>query len=220
MKARELSIAGAWVFEPAVFPDARGVFAAPYQAAVFREALGFDLTVAQTNHRVSARGVIRGVHFADVPPGQAKYVYCPRGALLDVVVDVRVGSPTFGAHEAVELDDRSCRAVYLAEGLGHAFLALADDTVMAYLCSTPYTPGAEHGIDPLDPALALPWPTDVFAVLSDKDAAAPALAQAAELGILPRHASCRAWYAERRRTDPGPNGLGVPGDSSSGEREP
>ena len=200
MKARELSIAGAWVFEPAVFPDARGVFAAPYQAAVFREALGFDLTVAQTNHSVSARGVIRGVHFADVPPGQAKYVYCPRGALLDVVVDVRVGSPTFGAHEAVELDDRSCRAVYLAEGLGHAFLALADDTVMAYLCSTPYTPGAEHGIDPLDPALDLPWPAGLEPLLSEKDAAAPTLSDAAASGLLPDVTDCTARYDQLRVT--------------------
>lgn len=195
MKARELSIAGAWVFEPTVFPDARGSFAAPFQGAVFREALGFDLTVAQTNHSVSARGVVRGVHFADTPPGQAKYVYCPRGALLDVVVDVRVGSPTYGAHEAVELDGSSCRAVYLAEGLGHAFVALEDDTVMAYLCSTPYNPGAEHGVSPLDPALGLPWPADVEPVLSEKDAAAPTLAQAATRGLLPDNAACEAWYA-------------------------
>lgn len=186
MKARELSIAGAWVFEPTVFPDSRGMFAAPYQGGVFRDALGFDLVVAQTNHSVSVRGVIRGVHFADTPPGQAKYVYCPRGALLDVVVDVRVGSPTFGAHEAVELDGWSCRAVYLSEGLGHAFVALEDDTVMAYLCSTPYNPGAEHGVTPLDPALGLPWPSDVTPILSDKDAAAPELDVARAAGLLPK----------------------------------
>jgi dTDP-4-dehydrorhamnose 3,5-epimerase len=195
MKSYELSIAGAWVFEPAVFPDARGMFAAPYQRAAFREALGFDLTVAQTNHSVSARGVVRGVHFADTPPGQAKYVYCPRGALLDVVVDVRVGSPTFGAFEAVELDGRSCRALYLAEGLGHAFVALEDDTVMAYLCSTPYNPGDEHGVSPLDPALGLPWPADLDPMLSDKDAAAPTLAEAAEAGLLPDFRACAARYA-------------------------
>ena len=191
MKARELSIAGAWVFEPTVFPDPRGVFAAPFQGAVFREALGFDLTVAQTNHSVSARGVVRGVHFADVPPGQAKYVYCPRGALLDVVVDVRVGSPTYRAHEAVELDGRSCRAVYLAEGLGHAFVALEDDTVMAYLCSTPYNPKAEHGVSPLDPDLGLPWPAGLEPVLSDKDRAAPTLAAARAAGVLPAWEACR-----------------------------
>jgi dTDP-4-dehydrorhamnose 3,5-epimerase len=198
VKARELSIAGAWVFEPSVFPDSRGLFAAPFQGAAFREALGFDLTVAQTNHSVSARGVVRGVHFADTPPGQAKYVYCPRGALLDVVVDVRVGSPTFGAHEAVELDSGSCRAVYLSEGLGHAFVALAEDTVMAYLCSTPYAPGREHGVSPLDPALGLPWPQGIEPVLSDKDAAAPTLAEAAEQGLLPEMAACEARYAALR----------------------
>ena len=193
MKAYELPIAGAWVFEPTVFPDQRGMFAAPFQGQAFREALGFDLTIAQTNHSVSARGVIRGVHFADVPPGQAKYVYCPRGALLDVVVDVRVGSPTFGRYEAVELDGRSCRAVYLAEGLGHAFVALEDDTVMAYLCSTPYNPAAEHGVSPLDPALELPWPSDLAPILSEKDAAAPTLASALSAGLLPM------WEAGRVR---------------------
>ncbi|WP_214370338.1 dTDP-4-dehydrorhamnose 3,5-epimerase family protein [Pseudonocardia sp. H11422] len=198
MRVTELPIAGAWTFEPPVFPDARGVFAAPFQSTAFRSALGFDLTVAQTNHSMSARGVIRGVHFADTPPGQAKYVYCPRGALLDVIVDVRVGSPTFGCFEAVELDAASCRAVYLAEGLGHAFVALTDDTVMSYLCSTPYNPTGEHGVSPVDPELGLPWPSDVVPVLSDKDAAAPTLAEAAERGLLPRWDACVEWYAELR----------------------
>ncbi|MDT0353494.1 dTDP-4-dehydrorhamnose 3,5-epimerase family protein [Pseudonocardia charpentierae] len=200
MKAYELAISDAWVFEPTAFPDARGMFAAPFQGAAFREALGFDLTVAQTNHSVSARGVIRGVHFADTPPGQAKYVYCARGALLDVVVDTRVGSPTFGTFEVVELDGRSCRAVYLSEGLGHAFVALDDDTVAAYLCSTPYTPGAERGVTPLDPALGLPWRTEIEPVLSDKDAAAPTLHEAAEAGLLPEYAACRTWYSRLRDT--------------------
>jgi dTDP-4-dehydrorhamnose 3,5-epimerase len=115
-----------------------------------------------------------------------------------VVVDLRVGSPTFGTFEAVELDGRSCRAVYLAEGLGHAFVALEDDTVMAYLCSTPYNPGAEHGISPLDPALALPWP-DGEPVLSENDAAAPTLAEAAACGLLPDYAACQEWYAHLQR---------------------
>ena len=140
MKATELAIAGAWVFEPHGVPRRPRAVRRALPGRAFREALGFDLTVAQVNHSVSARGVIRGVHFADVPPGQAKYVYCPRGALLDVIVDVRVGSPTFGLVEAVELDAASCRAVYLAEGLGHAFVALEDDTAMTYLCSTAVQP--------------------------------------------------------------------------------
>jgi dTDP-4-dehydrorhamnose 3,5-epimerase len=132
--------------------------------------------------------VIRGVHFADVPPGQAKYVYCPSGALLDVVVDLRVGSPTFGAHEAVVLDSTSYRAVYLSEGLGHAFCALADNTVASYLCSTAYAPAIERTVAAMDPALGLPWPAEITPILSERDAAAPSLAEAAEAGLLPRYA--------------------------------
>jgi dTDP-4-dehydrorhamnose 3,5-epimerase len=186
MHSKALSIAGAWVFEPRRFDDDRGLFAAPYQEAAFLEAVGAPLRVAQSNHSVSRRGVIRGVHFADVPPGQAKYVYCPSGALLDVVIDVRVGSPTYGQHEAVLLDCESCRAVYLSEGLGHAFCALADNTVASYLCSTPYAPDIERTLSALDPALALPWPSDLTPALSERDAAAPTLAEAAQAGLLPR----------------------------------
>jgi dTDP-4-dehydrorhamnose 3,5-epimerase len=187
MRATELSISGAWVFEPPRFDDDRGLFTAPYQEAVFREAVGAPLRVAQSNHSVSRRGVIRGVHFADVPPGQAKYVYCPHGALLDVVVDLRVGSPTFGKNEAVRLDSREYRAVYLSEGLGHAFCALEDDTVASYLCSTPYAPAIERTVSPLDPELDLPWPAGPAPVLSERDAAAPTLAAAREAGLLPRY---------------------------------
>lgn len=188
MHSQALSISGAWIFEPPRFNDDRGLFVAPYQEAAFVAAVGAPLPVAQSNHSVSRRGVIRGVHFADVPPGQAKYVYCPRGALLDVVVDVRVGSPTFGAHEVVRLDADSYRAIYLAEGLGHAFCALEDDTVASYLCSTPYAPTIERTVSALDPKLGLPWPSDLTPALSERDAAAPTLAEAAEAGLLPRFA--------------------------------
>ena len=100
-----------------------------------------DLDLAQANCSVSAAGVLRGIHFSDVPPGQAKYVTCVRGAALDVVVDIRVGSPTFGQWDSVLLDDVDRRQMYLAEGLGHAFMALEDDTTIVYLCSTGYAPG-------------------------------------------------------------------------------
>jgi dTDP-4-dehydrorhamnose 3,5-epimerase len=186
VQSRALSISGAWVFEPPVFPDDRGLFVAPFQQPAFEAAIGHPFTVRQSNHSVSRRGVIRGVHFADVPPGQAKYVYCPRGRLLDVVVDVRVGSPTFGRWDAVELDARGYRALYLAEGLGHAFCALEENTVLSYLCSTPYDPSVERAVSPLDPELALPWPVELEPILSEKDAAAPTLAHAAAAGVLPR----------------------------------
>jgi dTDP-4-dehydrorhamnose 3,5-epimerase len=154
--------------------------------------------VKQANHSVSSRGTLRGVHFADVPPGQAKYVYCTRGAVLDVVVDIRVGSPTFGVSDAVRLDDVDRRGIYLSEGLGHAFLALTDDANVTYLCSEPYNPTGEHGISPLDPALELPWPDDVEPLLSDKDAAAPTLAEAKESGLLPSYDVCTAFYENLR----------------------
>ena len=188
MRVTELSIAGAWVFEPQRFDDERGVFVAPFQEAAFVEAVGRPMNVAQSNHSVSRRGVVRGVHFSDVPPGQAKYIYCPYGCLLDVVVDVRVGSPTFGRWAAVELSSETFRAVYLSEGLGHALCALSEDAVAGYLCSTPYAPAFERAVSALDPELGLPWPADVIPVLSERDATAPTLAEAAEAGLLPRYA--------------------------------
>ncbi|MGH3796226.1 MAG: dTDP-4-dehydrorhamnose 3,5-epimerase family protein [Pseudonocardiaceae bacterium] len=200
MQVRELAVPGALEFVPTVFPDTRGLFVAPFQESAFVGATGHRLRLAQSNHSVSGRGVIRGVHFSDVPPGQAKYVYCPRGALLDVVIDVRLGSPTFGRCDAVRLDSETYGAVYIAEGIGHAFVALADDTVLAYLCSTGYNPGAERTVNPLDPGLALPWPTGLQPVLSDKDRAAPTLASAAEAGILPRWQDCQARYSALRAT--------------------
>jgi dTDP-4-dehydrorhamnose 3,5-epimerase len=142
--------------------------------------------------------VLRGVHFAAVPPSQAKYVYCPKGAVLDVVVDIRVGSPTFGEWDAVQLDDVDRRAVYVSEGLGHAFVSLADGSAVTYLCSTGYNPAREFGIQPLDPELELPWPADVTPILSEKDASAPTLRAAAEQGLLPTYADCLEFYATMR----------------------
>ncbi len=194
MDVEPLKVSGAWSFTPKQWPDPRGVFLEWYKAGPVEQAVGHPLDVQQANHSVSSRGTLRGVHFADVPPSQAKYVYCTRGAVLDVVVDIRVGSPTFGASDSVLLDADDRRAVYLSEGLGHAFLALSDDTNITYLVSAPYAPAREHGISPLDPALGLPWPDDVELLLSDKDAAAPTLAQAREQGLLPGYADCQAFY--------------------------
>ncbi|WP_410609650.1 dTDP-4-dehydrorhamnose 3,5-epimerase family protein [Amycolatopsis sp. lyj-109] len=198
MQFRRLSVPDAFEFSPRAFPDDRGLFVAPFQEDVFRAAVGHPLRLGQANHSVSRRGTIRGIHFADTPPGQAKYVYCPRGSLLDVVIDIRVGSPTFGQWDAVVLDAREFRAVYVAEGLGHGFVALEDDTVMTYFCSEPYNPGGEHGITPLDTALDLPWPAEIEQVLSDKDRTAPTLAEAEELGLLPMYADCVAYYDKLR----------------------
>lgn len=193
---KPLSIEGAWVLEPKIFADERGAFCEWFRGHAFAEALGHDLSLAQANCSVSKRGVVRGIHYADVPPGQAKYVTCARGAVLDVVVDIRVGSPTYGRSETVRLDDETRNAVYLAEGLGHGFMALTDDATVIYLCSQPYAPEREHGIHPLDAELAIEWPDGIEPVLSDKDAKAPSLADAARSGALPDYATCTSYYAQ------------------------
>ncbi|MFD6419842.1 dTDP-4-dehydrorhamnose 3,5-epimerase family protein [Streptomyces sp. NPDC060194] len=195
---RQLGISGAWVHEPKIFPDGRGSFHEWFRAPDLAEAAGHPLNLAQANCSVSARGTLRGVHFADVPPGQAKYVKCVRGAVLDVVVDIRVGSPTYRQWEAVRLDDVDHHSVYLSEGLGHAFMALTDDATVVYLCSQGYAPQREHGIHPLDPALGIEWPAGVTPLLSDKDAAAPTLAEAETQGLLPSYDACRAYVEELR----------------------
>ncbi|WP_336027663.1 dTDP-4-dehydrorhamnose 3,5-epimerase family protein [Geodermatophilus sp. FMUSA9-8] len=198
MEIRELAVPDSYVLDLVPHGDDRGRFTEWYRADVLAAATGWALPLAQANHSVSARGVLRGVHFALVPPGQAKYVYCPAGRVLDVVVDVRVGSPTFGVSDSVLLDAAEPRAVFLAEGLGHAFLALEDGSSVTYLVSTGYSPGREFGVSPLDPELDLPWPADVEVRLSDKDRAAPTLAEARAQGTLPTMEQCTAHYAQLR----------------------
>jgi dTDP-4-dehydrorhamnose 3,5-epimerase len=190
---RSLSIEGAWVHEPKVFPDDRGSFHEWFRENDFHEATGQGLTLAQANCSVSRRGTLRGIHFADVPPSQAKYVKCVRGAVLDVIVDIRTGSPTFKQWDIVRLDDETHHAVYLSEGLGHGFLALTDDATVVYLCSEGYAPEREHGIHPLDPDLGIAWPDDVQPLLSAKDEQAPTLAEAERRGLLPSYTDCVAF---------------------------
>jgi dTDP-4-dehydrorhamnose 3,5-epimerase len=200
-----LGIAGAWVFTPRIHRDGRGSFLELFRGAEFSVHVGHALDVAQVNCSVSRRGVIRGIHFAEVPPGQAKYVTCVSGEILDVVVDLRIGSPSLGRWKAVKLDDESRCAVYLSEGLGHAFMALSDHATLVYLCSTPYAPGREHGVHPLDPAIGIAWPTNVEGILSDKDAAAPTMAEAERAGLLPDYQACLRFAAEAG-THKGPEG--------------
>ena len=178
MRIRNAGLDGAWVFLPQQHHDERGVFLEAFTATALRSATGRDLSVAQINMSVSGRGVLRGIHAARTPPGQAKYVQCLTGHILDVIVDIRPGSVTFGQHAAIELDDIAREAVFISEGLGHGFCVLSESATVAYATSTPYDPDQEFAINPLDPALALPWPTDVELILSDKDCAAPCLAEA------------------------------------------
>jgi dTDP-4-dehydrorhamnose 3,5-epimerase len=185
-----LAIPGAYVISPASFSDERGSFWEWYRFDHLEEVIGHRFEPKQGNASVSRRGTLRGVHFANSPSGQAKYVTVAAGAVIDFIVDVRVGSPTFGQWDSVRLDSVERRAVYLAEGLGHAFLALDDDTVVNYLVSDIYRPTHEHGVTPFDPAIALDLvvPREDL-VLSEKDVRAPTLEEAARANLLPRYES-------------------------------
>ena len=199
MKVRELSVSGALEITPVQHGDDRGVFLEWFREDRFTEATGHQLHLAQANCSVSGVGTLRGIHFAQLPPSQAKLVTCVHGAALDVVVDLRTGSPTFGQWDSVLIDDVDRRAVYLPEGFGHAFLALDEATTIAYLCSAQYAPGREHGVHPLDADLAIDWPTqdrhgrDLDYQLSAKDAAAPTLAEVGDGGLLATYEDCVAF---------------------------
>lgn len=199
MEFHELSIPGAVVFSPRTFSDDRGAFLEWFRHEVVEQAIGHPFSLRQANTSVSRRGVLRGIHYADVPTGQAKYVTATRGAVLDFIVDIRVGSATFGQWESVRLDTVDRRAVYLAEGLGHAFLALEDDSVVSYLCTDVFRPDREHGIDPLDATIGLELPIDrTELLLSAKDSEAPGLEAAAAAGLLPTWDACEALARAQR----------------------
>jgi 5-epimerase len=192
MKARKLAVEGALEFIPRVFPDERGLFISPFQQDAFTEAHGGPLfRVAQTNHSMSRRGVVRGIHYTVTPPGTAKYVYCARGKALDIVIDIRVGSPTFGQWDSVLMDQQDHRASYFPVGVGHAFVALEDNTVMSYMLSGSYVAENERALSVLDPALGLPIPGDIEPLLSERDGAAITLAEAQKQSLLPDYARCQ-----------------------------
>ena len=195
MDFRPLKIEGAFEVTPRQFNDSRGVFLESFRGDKLAEHIGHRLDVVQTNISVSSRGTVRGIHFAEVPPSQAKYVTALSGAAIDFVIDVRVGSPTFGEWDSLLLDGVDRRAVYISEGLGHCFLALEDDTTVMYLCSATYNPKREHGIHPLDRDIALEFPPGVEPLLSPKDTGAPSLAEAEAQGLLPSYADCVGFYA-------------------------
>jgi len=200
VEVRELAIPGAWEITPQQHADDRGVFYEWFTDAEFHKFAGHRLDLRQANCSVSAAGVLRGLHFAQLPPSQAKYVTCPRGAVFDVVVDIRVGSPTFGQWDSVLLDDRARRSVYISEGLAHGFQALYEDSTVMYLCSAGYDPDREHTILATDPALDIKWPGSDH-VLSDRDADAPTLDEVKASGLLPTWDETQAFVDALRRSD-------------------
>ena len=202
VEVRELAVPGAWELTPQQHADDRGVFFEWFTDPGFQGFAGHSFDLRQANCSVSAAGVLRGLHFAQLPPSQAKYVTCLHGKVLDVVVDIRVGSPTFGRWDSVLLDDRDRRSIYISEGLGHAFLALQDDSTVMYLCSASYDPAREHTINILDPAFDIVWPDlDGEPIMSDRDREAPTLDEAKAAGLLPTWDEAKAFVEELRRRD-------------------
>jgi NDP-hexose 3,5-(Or5-) epimerase len=180
----ETKIAGAFLVRPDLLTDARGVFFESLRVGEFERATGAPFEPRQINYSVSRRNTLRGIHSVTIPPGQAKYVTCVRGVLRDFMVDLRVGSPTFGEHVSTELDPVSGWGAYVPEGVGHGFLTMADDTCICYALSSEHVSGTQIDINPFDPELALPWGFTEPPLISDKDAQAPTVADIRSAGLL------------------------------------
>ncbi|GAA1840627.1 dTDP-4-dehydrorhamnose 3,5-epimerase family protein [Agromyces salentinus] len=196
MQIRELKIPDSYEITPKQFGDDRGVFLEWFRGDRLEQEIGRRFPIVQSNTSVSKRGVVRGIHFADIAPSQAKYVTATHGAVLDFVIDIRVGSETFGQWDAVRLDDVDRKAIFISEGLGHCFVALTDDAIVSYLVSAPFNAEREHGINPLDPAVGLEFPAEAgVPLLSPKDEVAPGLEEAAAAGLLPTWDEAKRFYA-------------------------
>ena len=198
MEFRELTVPGVFEVTPKKFADDRGLFTEWFRNDHLARATARTFDSVQANLSVSRRGVVRGIHFALIPPSQAKYVTCVAGAVVDFAIDIRTGSPAFGTWDSVTLDDVDRRAIFIPEGVGHAFVALTDNATVSYLVTAPFTADREFGINPLDADIALDFPLSRDELLlSPKDTDAPGLAEAEKLGILPTWAEAQDFYATR-----------------------
>ncbi len=187
MEISELGITGAFLANSKVFADDRGFFREWFKSADVKNATGRDFGIEQANISLSSKGTLRGIHYSIAPRGQAKWITCVSGSIKDVIVDIRPDSKSFGQWIEVELRGDSGKAVFISEGLGHGFLALEDNTAVAYLVSTPFSPSDEFEIDPLDKKIAIKWGFNLSELkISDKDKNAPTLAERLTEGKLPK----------------------------------
>jgi dTDP-4-dehydrorhamnose 3,5-epimerase len=182
----ELSISGAYVLDSAVWGDERGFFREWFKRPDL-DALGISFAIEQANLSMSRRGVLRGLHYSIAPEGQAKLVTCAFGELDDVIVDVRLGSPTFGRVEIVRLAANEERSVLLPAGAAHGFCVRSEHAALSYLLSSPFNPKMELEINPFDETLDVPWDLKQPAIMSDKDAAAPSFNDRIASGELPKY---------------------------------
>jgi len=182
-----LSIRGTWLATSPILSDDRGNFREWFKSAELQKATGINFNVEQANVSLSSAGTLRGIHYSIAPRGQAKWITCIYGSIRDVIVDIRLDSQTFGQWIAVELKGDSGKAILISEGLGHGFLALEDNTAVAYLISTPFSPTDEFEINPLDEKIGIKWGMELGSLkISGKDKFAPNLEQQRLNGKLPR----------------------------------
>jgi dTDP-4-dehydrorhamnose 3,5-epimerase len=196
MKATPLRINGSWKIDFQRFDDNRGYFYESFKDEDFKSQIGRNFSIKQTNTSSSSKGSVRGIHYALIPPSQAKLVQCQRGSIKDYVIDIRVGSPSFGQFEEIELNENSASAVFVEEGLAHAFVALENQTVVTYYVTEKYNPDREKGINPFDKTLNVKWP-DMKLVLSEKDKQAITLEEAKNQGLLPSFDECKIFINSR-----------------------
>jgi len=186
MEIESLGIDGAWICRSKIHGDERGKFQEWFKEQVIFAKTGFDFSVAQANLSHSKLGVVRGIHYSLAPKGQAKWITCIAGAIRDVVLDIRTTSPTFGEHVSVNLEAGSGNAILIEPKLAHGFIALEENTVVAYLVSSSYSPSEEFEINPLDPELGIEWGLPINQlVISEKDLRAPGLAERKSQGNIP-----------------------------------
>ena len=170
IEVKKTDIEGVLIIEPKVFGDARGYFLESFNAKEFAEKTGLNINFVQDNESMSSYGVMRGLHFQRPPFTQSKLVRCVKGAVLDVAVDIRKGSPTYGKHVAVELTEDNHRQFFVPRGFAHGFAVLSEVAVFQYKCDNFYAPQADGGISILDDSLGIDWRIPIEkALLSDKD---------------------------------------------------
>jgi dTDP-4-dehydrorhamnose 3,5-epimerase len=187
MKIQPLSISGAWTAQSIIHNDERGSFLEWFKQSTLLSVTGEMFMPVQANISVSNAGVIRGIHYSLAPRGQAKLVTVLRGSIMDVAIDVRTGSPTFGQHESVVLNAGDGKSVFLGSNLAHAFQALEENTIVSYLVSSEYSPQEEKEISPTCPTLNIKWTSEIRPILSEKDHNAPTLSQQISEELLPSY---------------------------------
>ena len=186
MTLEKLTISGAYLATHKVFPDERGIFREWFKS---EEILAIDqnFSVLQANYSKSKKWVIRGIHYSLAPQGQAKVVTCASGSIVDVLVDLRLGSPTYLKVEYVDLSDESGRVIYIPTGVGHGFMVTSEVASIVYLTSSAYAPEYEKAVSPTDKDLGIIWPVEIgqLAIISKADREAPTFSRASELDQLP-----------------------------------